>query len=190
MTDFDVDEFLGGYRPPRLTAKITMRADLQRELAALHDEYQDELKSEALNSERLPRIVGEIERLVEELNASRREFVFEALGSWSYKKLAEKHPPLPSEKTEGAQVHMDTFATALVAASAVSPNLTVQDAEALRDRLTDNQWTKLVTTALAVNLGDDTPPKFEPRSLPEDAPLRSSDSPLSGESLAASFSDE
>ena len=190
MTDFDVDEFLGGYRPPRLSVSITQRADLQNDLARLNDELTSIRTSDALNDPRPAEIVEEMAQIVDELKASEREFAFEAVGAYAYQKLMEAHPPLPAEKAEGQLVHLQTFYPAVIAACSAEPKLTVSQVEQLRERLSDNQWAKLVTAAVGVNLGDDSTPKFDQRSLLAVVTQRSSGTHMSEESLAQSFSDE
>lgn len=187
---FDVNEFLGAYKAPRFPVSITLRADLQAELAQLNDELVSLPKSEAMNNPRPVEIVEEMKRIVDELKASQRTFEFEAIGAYAYQKLQDAHPALPKAKAEGAIVHLETFYPAVVAACSVEPKLTVADAEKLRERLSDNQWTKLVSAAIGVNLGDDATPKFDPRSLLAVVQPRSSGTPTIEESLAASSSDE
>lgn len=190
MTPTSVGEFLGGYRPPRFSITINARADLQDRLSKLDDELVQIKRSDALNDPRPGEIVAEMQELHEELSASEFEFTFESIGSFRYSKLAEAHPPLPAERANGVQVHGPTFFPALLAACAVQPQMTSAEASEMRVVLSDAQWSKLVNTALAVNLGDDATPKFDARSLLAVVAPQSSDTPLSEESPDPDSSDE
>lgn len=189
MMTFNVDDFLGGYRPPKLSIQITSRADLLAELTARVAEVDRVESSGRLNDARVGELRGEIEALVGEIQASEVSFEFEAVGSQAYQRLIDAHPPLPAEKESGAIVRMVSFAPALVSACASNPQIDLQQAEAMRDTLTQSQWEKLVGAAMAVNVGDDTAPKWRRSSVPEDEGQGLSDTPLSTVSPEVDSSD-
>lgn len=53
---------------------------------------------------------------------------FRAIGAREYDKLVSKHPPKPAQRAEGNAFDLDSFAPALIAACAVEPEMTPEDA--------------------------------------------------------------
>lgn len=162
MTQRDVSEFLGGYQPPRLTCRITMRANLLSEVERLIHAHTVAEREDAQSNEapKAPGIFRRIEELQEEIRASEFEFEFEAMPKRRYEALLDQHPPTDEHRAIGLGYNADTFPTALIAACAVNPKLTLADVEELERRVTDKQFGKLWATAAAVNIGDDAAPKF------------------------------
>ena len=184
-----LDEFLGGYRPPRLTVSVTQRADLLGELTAAANAY-DRVRStsEALNGGEAAVLAAEIERLAAEVAASQFEFTFEAISSHDYAELVRRHPPTPEHAQAGLAFNADTFPVALIARCAVEPTITPGQAQQLLDSLSDKQFEKLWAAAAAVNVGGDEAPKFVRPSSAAAEIETSPDSPLSAASPEASSS--
>lgn len=187
-----VDEFLGGYQPPRLTVTVTRRADLLAELNAAADRREHlKVDTDLLNGGSEARdLEAEMERLADEIAASAFAFEFEALGAGAYQELLDRHPPLPQQRKDGAAFNPATFPQALIAACSVNPEITVEQAEQLMDALSEHQFKKLWAAAVAVNIGDDSAPKFVRSSLLADAAETLSDTPLSTLFPDQSSSDE
>ena len=54
---------------------------------------------------------------------------YQAIGMRAYDKLVAKYPPKPDQRADGASFDMDTFAPALIAASAVEPEIGAEEAK-------------------------------------------------------------
>lgn len=187
-----IEEFLGGYRPPRISITVTQRADLLAELTTAANRYE-RLKhtSEALNGGGDARsLLDEIERLSNEIADSSFDFDFEAISRHEYQRLIDAHPPTEEHRANGLIFNADTFPQALVARCAVRPKITPAQAAQLMDTLSESQFTKLWNAAASVNIGDDAAPKFVRPSRMADEPEPSSDTPLNTPSPEASSSDE
>lgn len=186
-----VDEFLGGYRPPRISVSVTQRADLLAELTAEANRYERvKGTSDALNGGEAQEVLDEIQRLSSEIAESSFDFTFEAISRHEYQRLIDAHPPTDEHRANGLIFNADTFPPALVARCAVEPRVTPTQAAQLMDTLSESQFTKLWNAAAAVNIGDDTAPKFVRPSRPAEEPAASSDTPLNTPSPEASSSVE
>lgn len=161
-----IDEFLGAHRAPRLTTRVTTRSDLLAEVTRLAAEYEAiPTGVDAMNSRR-DQLRVELERLSGEVRDSEFEFEFEALSKGEYDRIVAACPPLPAQAKDGFAWNPDTFPEMLISACAVDPVITVAQARELTEKLTDSQFRKLWSTAIAVNIGDDAAPKFvTPSSL-------------------------
>lgn len=186
-----IGEFLGAYKAPRLTVRLTTRSDLLAELARVADQYEQLGSEGGMNvSPERQALIDRQQELVEEIQASEFEFEFEGLPQAEYHRLMASCPPKPSDAKKGAQFDMESFSVALISACAVEPKMTPDEVRQLMDVITDSQITKLVQVAFAVNIGEDTTPKFATRSRQADPVEMSSASPTSEESPAPSSSDE
>ena len=85
---------------------------------------------------------------------------FQALTSAEYDELIEKHPPTRSEKDKGAVYNSKTFPPAIVAAAAIEPRLSYDQAKQLQDspEWASGEFTDLFIAAMrATNGGLDVP---------------------------------
>lgn len=192
--EFTVDDFLGGYQPPRVTVHVTMRADLLALHSQLQHDYDVAAKDDQIEVRhpQAPRILDQIAEVEEQIAASTRPFTFEGLPSNDYRRLItrKENRPRAQDRDDRLDFNPENFPVALVAASAVQPKISPADARKLYDTLSDSQFGKLWQGAVAVNIGADDAPKSVRRSSAEDPNGTSSNSAASGESLAASSSDE
>lgn len=199
----DINDVLGrvkdrGYRrvktvdlfDPRLIEEhAALDAELQR---ALVDDGRHNRQPEA------PRIAKQIEELEQRIESSAIQFKFGALSYRAWSDLLAAHPPTKKQLKEAAdrsgewmrrQVldhNPDTFPPALVAACAVEPEMTAEQATQLADELGPDQFELLWQACIEVNRGGEVAPK----SLAAGAILRTSElfasTPAPEESLAAS----
>lgn len=58
---------------------------------------------------------------------------YQAIGMREYDRLVGKHPPKPDQRAEGSSFDIDTFAPALIAACAVEPEISPQQAKEIWD---------------------------------------------------------
>lgn len=64
---------------------------------------------------------------------------FQAIGMRAYDNLVAKHPPKPDQRAEGSSFNMDTFAPALIAACAVEPEISLEEAKQIWD---SDDWSR------------------------------------------------
>lgn len=162
-------------------AGITSKARSPRrvETVTLFDpalvEQRDELVAlwEATNAEdqrsnepdQAPKVAAAIVELDDQLNDGAREWRFGALSSRAWTELIASHPPTKAqlkahqEAQEGVprwqrttlDHNPDTFNPALIAACAVEPELTVEEADALADDLSPVEYNLILSTCLKLN---------------------------------------
>lgn len=58
---------------------------------------------------------------------------YASIGMREYDKLVSKHPPTAEQRVDGASFNIDTFAPALIARSAVDPEMSEEDAKEIWD---------------------------------------------------------
>jgi hypothetical protein len=93
---------------------------------------------------------------MEELARTMREhevvFRFQGLSSKAYSDLLVQHKAPDDQQDDAVDgLNWDTYPTALIAACAVDPKMTLEKAEELCDTVTHRQWDDLFATALACN---------------------------------------
>ena len=156
-----IEEILGGIKPPRNSATITLRADLLARHSELKRAHADAIRDDFSSNDgpQAPRIMEELRELEAEIADSQIVFTFEALGGHRYKRLRAAHPPTKEQRREGYDFNPGTFPAALLAACSIDPQMDEDQARELEDRLSDGQFTKLWNTAITLNVGDDAAPK-------------------------------
>lgn len=187
-----IEEFLGDYRSPRVSVRVTQRADLLAEHVRLQAAHKAAVRGD-MSENRLaeaPGIVEQLKAIEAEIAASEFTFTFEALGRQEYLQLLAAHPPRQEDRAERLSFNGETFPPALVAASAVEPTISAEQAEQLFTTLSDAQFSKLWNAALSVNIGDDSAPKSVLRSVTTEQNDGSSTTASPEGSLEAPSSDE
>lgn len=191
---FTVDEFLGGYEPPRVTVYVTQRADLLAEHADLLRAYQVAQREDAIEVRHpeAPAIADRLAELETEIKASERPFVMQGLPAVEYRALisSKRCRPRKQDLDDKLDFNPDTFPVELIAASSHQPKIDPVQARQLYERLSDSQFGRLWQAAIAVNIGADDAPKSVRRSTVEGGGETSSSTPLNGESPSASSSDD
>lgn len=74
---------------------------------------------------------------------------FRSIGRRRYQELVEGHPP--AKNTKDAPWNVETFPPALVAASAVAPTMSLQDAQDIFEQWNDRELLDLFNAALEAN---------------------------------------
>jgi len=187
-----LDDFLGGYQPPRVTVRISQRADLlarhaelqRAHAAAVRDDRDQNRNPEA------PAVFDQITAVEDEIAASEFPFTFQAVGRHQYLRMIVQHKARKQDRDMQLDFNADTFPQALIAASAVEPEISLEQAEKLVQTLSDSQFGRLWQAAIAVNIGDDSAPKSVRRSSTAAPNGTSSTSAAPEESLAPSSSGE
>lgn len=183
----DIDDFLGGYRLPRVTVAIQQRADLLEEHGRLLRDRERAMRSSQSLAGGVPAELSErIADLEAEMEATTFELTFEALSSHQFLRLKAQHRPRKSDREQRLDFNLEEFPAALFAACAVDPEMSPEQAKTLVDKLTDGQFAKLWNACLVLNIGDDSAPKSVTPFAQEATNGTSSTTAANGESLAAS----
>lgn len=102
-----------------------------------------------------------IVHLQEQVRAAEKQLVFRCLPMGQWKKLADQHPPTAQQRKADpqAEVNEDTFWQVAMAASCVSPGLTVEQADWMRENLPRQKWMEIVQACQRANVGGSEIPK-------------------------------
>ena len=176
MTDWSLDEFLGGSDegytvdvPVKPRALVKKHADLER---AILERTQ---QSGSLAGDEIARQMAEgLQELERRIDERTTVYSFRAVSRRRWRALLAEHHPTKQQRNDGHDFNPETFPAAAIAACCVSPPLTLDEAKALEDSddLGTGGFEQLWNGVLAVNLGvvNDTP-----KSVIATAILRTSD---------------
>ena len=154
MPSFDVDAFLDSYKGKTVSVVVCGRADLIGRHTQLERELVDATSKSAddFHNPEISRITGELKDLQEQMKAAQVTFTFGAMTHKGWQDLLTKHPPTKQQKAEYDVDHNpDTFPVAAVAAAAVEPTLTPEQAERIRDTFAFGEFEKLYRAVLEAN---------------------------------------
>jgi hypothetical protein len=143
-------------RPYRRTVKICLDGALLAERDRLQDELLEAVQRDEFDDDSLATaspVATKLQELEDQVRDAEVEFVFQTIGATAWRALLADHRPRPRDKDLGYSFNADTLPVAAVAASAVDPELTPAQAEALADTLSTGQWALLWSTCLEVNVG-------------------------------------
>lgn len=118
-------------------------------------------------------------------------FVFQTISYDDWRAVAEAHPPTDAQKAEHKYIEYnpDTWPQAAVALACVSPELTVDDADWLRQNLPRQEWQRLVDGAIQANVGGSELPKSASGTVRQLASVLKSTTPPSEGSPSPSSED-
>lgn len=150
----DIEEILAGARMPERTIPLCLRGDLQAEFEDLERQLRkaelDADDSLAAGSE--ARAIAElIEAVRQQMAEHTQVFRVRGIDSEAYSDLLAKHKPTDEQRREGYDLNMVTFPAELVAACAVDPAMTLEQAQRLSRAISHRQWEDLFNAALACN---------------------------------------
>jgi hypothetical protein len=150
-----IDEIIAGARLPERTITICLRGDLQAEFEDLERQLS---AAEAAGDDTLAgnEQARHLAELIEAVRTQMREheatFRFRGLPAKEYMDLLAQHPPTDEQREKGqTDANWDTWPTALIAACAADPAMTVEQAGRLSKAVSQRQWDDLWATAFAVN---------------------------------------
>lgn len=151
----DIEEILAAKKPRHETAWILVDPDLQAKHQDLVDRL-DEAKDAEKGREKgwrteVPRLEAELDQLEAEIAAQRHPFQFKSLGRTKYGALLDEFPPREGNRTDRLTgFDSDEFPPALLAASAVDPEMTVAHAKEIwgGEDWSDAETTRLFQAAL------------------------------------------
>lgn len=158
----EISDIIGQIRRPEKTVPICLAGDLQAEFEELERDLalarEAGRPSEGTLAGGANPMATTIAQQIMELRERMREhtvvFRFRGLSSKAYSDLVAQHPPTEEEKEKGLDIGWDTFPAALIAACAISPAMTAEQARRLSDELTQAQWDALFSGAFSVNKRD------------------------------------
>jgi hypothetical protein len=192
----DIDEIIASAQRPEKTIPLCLRGDLQARWEELERQLNS-LDRDASDSDTLggdPRardLSAQMAAIEDEMRKHEVVFKFRGLSSKKYSDLLAKHrAEEKKDDNESDGIDWATWPTALIAACAVDPVMTVEQAERLADTITHKQWDDLFATAFAVNRTDISVPFSLSASAVRAATGRNSKPPAPGVSLVAAGSDE
>ncbi len=194
-----IDEMLAELQPRTATARVLFRQDM----LSKHAELEAELARTVDLDERENRIpeaikaAEKVQRFEADIEKAKVPFTFKQIGRRAWADLIAKHPPSKDQRDAARRQNLgvldhdpETFPVAAVAASCVTPVLTVVDVQRLEEALNQSQWQLLWVACLDANLGGTD----DPKSLTAGFVLRlngeSEKPPTSSASRAASSSAE
>jgi hypothetical protein len=165
-----IDDILTQVKPATASVRVCLDGDLLGDLdlinedLAQYDGWESDSLSDVDPRAKLKARKAELEALIRAKSAT---FRFHNIGDKPWSDLHAAHPP-----TEGKEDSEDfdpaTFPTALIAAAAVDPVMTLEQAGALMDKFTLTQRNMLFGTAYRANIrGVDVPFLQEPSAAPQ-----------------------
>lgn len=148
----NIDEIIASTKPVEKSVTVCVRGDLnvkieelERELASVKD-----WKPASLADASPARALAEqIEATREEMQQHEHVFRFRAQSAKAWSDLLAKHPP---RKGRDEAFNPETFGVACVAACAVDPEMTEEQAGKLADVLNQGQWDDLTSAAWTANV--------------------------------------
>lgn len=126
-----------------VTKRVTIQLDgeLATEIALMREKYQAARDYDRTSNENdtAPSIEKQINELIEDSRITEYTFVFQSIGRPNYDKLVSlpEHKPTKEQKRDNATFNADTFPPALIAASCVDPELSLEEA---KDMFNDPSW--------------------------------------------------
>lgn len=152
----DLEDFLDDFHLPEASVPICARGDLQAEFDQLAQELEVARRSPdadtlAGTSGRTRAIAERMEELRQEMKAHTRVFRFRALPQRKWSDLLAAHPARKEDAP--ADFNRETFPVAALAACAVHPKMTVEQAGKLVDRISSGQWSRLWLAILNLQQG-------------------------------------
>lgn len=146
----DIAEILAKARPREHSVTICLAGDLAGEVDRLEAQMREVGQWQpASMAEEDPRkaLAEKIQAAREKMRETEVTFTFRALGAKAWSDLVAQHPG----KTKDEAFDPDSLAPALVAASAVDPEMTAGDVEQLFEALNHGQREELIGAAWTVN---------------------------------------
>ena len=148
-----IEEIRRVKKPNERSISLVLNPELLRQMKDLERAYLREQRMDQKENRapKAPRIKKTMEALEEEAAEYEVTFIFRDIGRKRFDDMIEEHPPTEQEKKLDPpfQYHPDIFAPALMAATAVQPTMTLQQATDIYDEFGQGEITALFMTALA-----------------------------------------
>ena len=184
-----IDDFLDGYQPPVEEVPVCGRPGLIAEHAQVEAEIAGHHVHGNLGGppqELLDRLAA----LEAEIEASVMIIKLRAIANRPWADLLAAHPPTTEERAQGFGAHPDTFEPAALAACAVEPTFTVEQAERMANTIPRSEWAALTDAVRRLHEDRSTAPKSLLLSALRPASVASSATQLDEGSLGEPSSDD
>jgi len=131
VESLDMAAIIAKKKPVTKRVKIQLDGDIANEIASLEDHLNEARRYDRRHNEAdtAPAIEKEMDALLDRAKQTEREFVFVSIGRVKYDELVQQHPPTSDQKKAGGQFNSDTFPPALIAAAAIDPKISIDQAE-------------------------------------------------------------
>jgi hypothetical protein len=155
-----IADIISQVKRPEKTVPICLAGDLQAEFEDLERDLQiarDQPADGTLAGGANPlatQIAQQIMQLREQMREHTQVFRFRGLPRKEYSDLVASCPPDDEAKADGADVNWEVYPVRLMAACAIDPVMTEDEAGQLADVVTSAQWESLYTAAFNVNKRD------------------------------------
>jgi len=183
-----IDDFLDGYEPPVEEVPVCGRPGLIAEHALVEAEVARHSIHGTLGGPP-QELLDRLAELEGEIDASVTVFRLQAIANRPWADLLAAHPPTTEERAKGYGVHPETFEPAALAACAIEPALTVEQAERIADTVPRSEWAALTDAVRRLHEDRSTAPKSPLLSALRPANAGSSATPLDEGSLGEPSSD-
>lgn len=143
-----VDDLIGRVKAPVRSVTICLDAALQDEwdeLSGRLEQAQGGGATMSAGADALA-LAQQIAALEERMRDSRQVFKFKGLSDFTLTEIEDRHPPREGKREAW---NINAGAADLVAAAAVEPAMTVEQARRLGEALARSQWDELVSAAWA-----------------------------------------
>lgn len=184
-----LDDFLDGYEPPVGEVVICGKPGLIADHHRLDAEVMGHRARSGLGGPPAE-LLDELARIEAEIEASAYVIRLQAIAHRPWADLLAAHPPTTEERALGYGTHPATFEPAAVAACAIEPTITVEQAERMRDTLPRSEWQALTSAVRDLHEERSAAPKSLLLSALRPASVASSDTPLNEGSLGEPSSDD
>lgn len=148
----DIESIIDGASPPTTSVRICVAGDLSAQFEELEAQLAEakNWKPDSLGDASPTRDLAQrMETLREQMREHEHTFTFRGLSTRAWSDLVAHHPPR-DDKDEAW--NLETLPVALIAACAVDPEMSVEQAERLCDRLSQGQWDELFSTAYRITV--------------------------------------
>jgi len=116
-----------------VTKKVPIQTDgeIADRIADLRQLFNAARDADRLSNEpdKAPAIQTQIDKLVEESQATVVTFTFRSIGRFNYDELVQQHPPTEAQKKLGGDFNPDTFPPALVSVACIKPEIPIEAAK-------------------------------------------------------------
>lgn len=166
MTDLSWDDIKKRREPARATVTVCLSQEIIDELMRLDEELAEARREDRRHEGELsytPRAKAIADKIVE-LEAQKAdnevEFVFQEIPRAKWNVLMRTHGPTKEQRREGiTRFNPETFTPVALAASAVSPPLTDEQAKELCAEWSEGEVQRLFAAVLSANMGERHIPK-------------------------------
>lgn len=158
-----IDELIATARPRTATVEVCGRGDLvasHRDLVAqLKTVVSDDTSIEGSDEEARREIAEQIVAVETEMESSRVTIEVQSIGGrWA--DLLRDNPPTGDQRLLGYDNNPDTFQPAAIAACAVNPTISIDQAAKMREVLDEGEWGALYSIVQTLNRSRTPNPKL------------------------------